>query len=305
MEMAQVLLKQAILMAFYMGIGFVLYKIRFINETGVEQMSRVLLYVTVPFVILKAFLADYSDGMLGMILLSFAFGAGCLIFSLLVSALVFRKDPVLRFSSGYPNAGFVAIPLISSVLGDTAVLLASGYTTFINVLQWTYGIYTLTGDRKRMSPKKILQNPVLYAFILGLVLFFLKVRVPDLMREGMNGIAALNCPLAMIVLGTYLARMSFKQMFSGAKGYFCCAMRLAVIPVLTMLILCLVPNDYYLLKMTMLIVAGSPVGANAVLFASLFHLNGEEATRIVSLSTLFSVATLPLLVLLANVVWGI
>ena len=304
MEMAKVLLGQTILMVIFMGVGVLLYKLKYLTAQGAEEISKLLLRVTIPLVIVKSFLVEFSSDLLSQILWSFLVAALCQLLSLLVAGLVFRKNRVLKFAAGYSNGGFVGIPLINSVLGSPGVLMVCGYVSYINVLQWTYGVYTLTGDKKVMSPGKILKNPVLWAFVLGLVLFFLQVQVPPLVMTGLTSLTGITSPLAMIVLGTYLARMDLQKMFKGAAGYLCVALRLVIIPVLTLLLLWPLPKEWDVMKTAVLIIASAPVGANGVLFAGIFHLDAEEATRMVSLSTVLCVVTLPLIVLLAHILWG-
>ncbi|MDE6204344.1 MAG: AEC family transporter, partial [Lachnospiraceae bacterium] len=106
-----------------------------------------------------------------------------------------------------------------------------------------------------------------------------------------------------IVLGVYLAQISFRELFTDRLAYLCTAVRLIVIPIITMIGLLLVPETYETIRLAILLAAAAPVGANVAIFAQLYHKEYTDAVKDVCLSTVFSIMTMPLVIGLANAVW--
>ena len=94
-------------------------------------------------------------------LISFGAALGALLLSMLVSTLVFRrKSAIRRFGAAFSNAGFIGIPLVQMTLGEDAVFYVASFVAILNILQWTYGVFIITGDRSQISLKKIITNPI-------------------------------------------------------------------------------------------------------------------------------------------------
>ena len=145
---------------------------------------------------------------------------------------------------------------------------------------------------------------MLISLAAGIVLFLLPIELPGVLTGTVSSIAAMNAPVAMISLGTYLAQTRLKELFTDKTAYLSTLVRLLVIPLLTLALLWLVPAEYMNLKLAVLIVAITPVGSNVAIFAQIHNQNYTQAVKSVCLSTLCSIVTMPLLVALARMVWG-
>ena len=126
--------------------------------------------------------------------------------------------------------------------------------------------------------------------------------LPETAENVVGTIAAMNGPLAMIVLGVYLGQVPLRSLFSGRVVYRCALVRLIVIPVLTMALLFVFPEKYHMLKLTILIAASAPVGSNVSIFAQLYGQDYMQSVKEVTLSTLLCIITLPLILGIADYV---
>lgn len=176
------------------------------------------------------------------------------------------------------------------------------YVALLNILQWTYGLVTITGDRSLISVKRLRTNPILLSFLAGIALFLLPVSLPETAENMVGTIAGMNGPLAMIVLGVYLGQVPLRSLFSGRVVYRCALVRLIVIPVLTMALLFVFPEKYHMLKLTILIAASAPVGSNVSIFAQLYGQDYMQSVKEVTFSTLLCIITLPLILGIADYV---
>ena len=256
-----------------------------------------------PVAIIKSYMKEYSGEMLTGFLISLLAAFGSLLLSMLVSTLVFRrKSTVRQFGAAFSNAGFIGIPLVQMTLGEEAVFYVASFVALLNILQWTYGVLIITGDKSQVSLKKITTNPIVISFITGLLLFFLPVKIPEMVTGVIGTLAAMNGPLAMIVLGAYLAQIRLRELFIDRLTYLCAAVRLVLIPALTIAGLWLVPDKYGTIRLAVML-AAAPVGSNVAIFAQLFHKEYTDAVKDVCLSTILSILTMPLIIGLADYIW--
>ncbi len=304
MEIAAILLRQIVIMFLFMMIGAWLYRTDKLTKAGSKDLGNVLIYVIMPCVVLNAYMTEFSRERLTGLLWAFGLSVAALLLAMLVSHVIFKKHPIENFGTAFSNAGFMGIPLVSAVLGTEAVFYTSAFVALLNILQWTYGVFVITRDRKQISVNKILTNPVLISLAAGIVLFLLPIELPGGLTGTVSSIAAMNAPVAMISLGTYLAQTRLKELFTDKTAYLSTLVRLLVIPLLTLALLWLVPAEYMNLKLAVLIVAITPVGSNVAIFAQIHNQNYTQAVKSVCLSTLCSIVTMPLLVALARMVWG-
>lgn len=302
--MIGLLLKQNIIMLVYMLIGFFLYKKRLFTAAGSGELGKLLLYVIMPVTILKSYCREPDRETLFTFGISFAAAAVALLLSILIAGLFFGKRYGMEhFGASFSNAGFIGIPLVQMVLGEEAVLYVVSFVALLNILQWTYGVAVMTGSRKDITARKLAKNPVIISFVLGMLLFFLPVQLPAVAEELLGTLASMNGPLAMLVLGTYLAQAPIRELLCRRELYACTLVRLLVIPAVTLAVLSLVPQQYQLVKLAVLIVAAAPIGSNVAIFAQLHGKDYTMAVGEVCLSTLGSIATMPLILGIASYIW--
>lgn len=304
MEAALILLKQLITMFIFMGIGFTLFKTKKVTEEGSRQLSNILLYIVLPAVIIHSYCKERTPELLKGMALSFALSAALLIISMVICALIFgKRHRIENIGVAFSNCGFMGIPLVRAVMGDGAVFYCSAFVAILLVLQWTYGVFVMTGDKKAISGKKIVTNPVLIATIIGVLIFVLQIPIPGVVDGALDAVGALNAPVAMMILGVYLAQTNIKSIFVDGHLYFGSAIRLVAIPLISMLFLCLLPASLNEMKMTLLISASAPIGANVAIFAQMVGLDYTKAVKYVCLCTILCIITMPLLIMLASKIW--
>lgn len=304
MEIVSLLFRQNVIMFLYLCIGYMLYKKKVITAHGSGEIGRLLLHVIMPAAIIKSYIKDYSGEMLAGFLVSFGAALFALLLAMLISRLVFRHRSAIRqFGAAFSNAGFIGIPLVQMTLGEEAVFYVASFVAILNILQWTYGVFIMTGDRTQISLKKITTNPIAVSLAIGLLLFFLPVKLPAIVTGVIGTLASMNGPLAMIVLGAYLAQVPLKELFTDRLTYLCAAVRLILIPVVTMLCLFLIPEDFGTVRLAVMLAAAAPVGSNVAIFAQIYDKEYTDAVKDVCLSTVLSILTMPVVIGLANYVW--
>ena len=220
--------------------------------------------------------------------------------SVIISRIFFKGKPIEGFGAAFSNAGFMGIPLISSVIGEDMVYCAAAFVAILNILQWTYGVFLITGKKSAVSAKKIFLNPVIISFTLGIVLFLLPVKLPLFISEILRTVSQMNAPIAMVIIGFYMAQISFKELFISKNGYAVSAVRLLIIPLMTTLLAAVMPFGNFAFKLTIIILAAAPIGSNVAVYAQIYGVNYKAAAGEVVLSTLLSVITMPLIIQIAE-----
>lgn len=295
-----IVLRQSIIMFVYMAIGGLLFKKGLITKEGSKSLANLLLYAVLPCVVVKSFCVARTPERMNGLLVSFLAALGILLLAMAVSHLLFKKNPIDDFGAAFSNAGFMGFPLVAAVQGSEAIFYAAGFVALLNALQWTYGQSLISGDPSYRSPKAVLKNPLVLSLLLGLLIFCFELPVPAIASDLLAALAALNAPLAMVILGVYLAQTDARTLFNDPHLYVVAAARLVLIPLLTAWMLKLLPAQYAAITTTLVIVAAAPIGSNVAVYAQKLDKDYAYAVRGVCLSTLLSAITMPLLMLFAN-----
>lgn len=284
-------------------VGYFTVKKGMFTKESLGSITSFLLYIVTPCLIVSSFLSAEPGKLDGWtMLLAVVLPALSIVISIAVSYLFFRREPlgrrrVLRFSTVFCNVGFMGIPLVEGIVGSEGVLYGSFFIAVFNIFCWTYGYVMMGGGKVRL--KALLLNPGIIGIAIGLPLYLLNVPVPALIERPVELISALNTPLAMIVVGGYIAQVKLRAFVSDLAVYKMAVLRLVVAPLLYLALVWLLRPDETLLMSTV-IQAATPVAANCVLFAVQYDSDAELASKSVAVSTALSVVTIPLLTVLVQ-----
>ena len=303
METSLILLQQVLIMFLIAAIGYIAFRTEKISNESSKTIGNLLIYISLPAVIVKGFMVERTEERMVGLLISMAAAAVTLTICVVVSRLCFRKDPIASFGAAFSNPGFFGIPLITAILDEGAVFYIAPFIAFLNLLQWSYGVSLLTGKKTGLKIKTVLTAPFMIAIAAGLVLFFSQMQLPAIFAKTLDFCAGLNTPLAMFAVGVYLAQCRFGKMLKKGKLYAISAVRLLLIPLIVLALLTVIPGINNDIRYAVLIAAACPVGSNLAVYAQLHNKDYTYAVETVAVSTLLCIVTIPLLVQLASVIW--
>ena len=285
-------------MFIYMAVGFVLYRAKLVTRDSSRALANLLIYAVLPSVILKSFCVERTPDKVRRLTVSMAAALVLLLLSMAISHVIFRKRPVDDIAVAFSNAGFIGLPLVTAVFGPEYVFYAAGFVAFLNTLQATYGQAVMSGDRSLMSPGTVIKNPIVISTLLGMVIFFAGLALPSIVTTAVNSFTSLNGPLAMVIIGVYMAQADMKSMFTDRNVYVASVIRLAVIPVISLLLIkATVAAAYPEIARTLLIVAAAPIGSNVAVYAQKLDLDYTYAVKVVCLSTVLSLLSVPVIMM--------
>ena len=284
-------------------VGYVVSKRGMLTDRGTSEVNTLLLQIVTPCLIVNSFLTSEDSLSAGELLLSVGTSALAIGLSILLSRCFFRKAPegrkkVLQFAAAFSNSGFMGLPLVEGIVGSKGVMYGSFFIVVFNIFCWTYGFRMMSGGQK-MSLKVLLMNPGIIGLVFGLPIYFLDLHLPAVLSEPVGFLAALNTPLAMLVVGSYIAKVELHSFISDLAVYKSAALRLLLAPGIFLGLLLLIrpePN----LFVTSVIQAACPAAANTVLFSVQYKRDSALASKTVAVSTVLSIITIPLLTILAQ-----
>lgn len=302
MDLVLTVLLQVVIMLLLIAVGVVALKCKLVTEEGKGQLSNLLLYVVIPAVILNSYRSEFDPSLVQGLLWSFLLAIVSHLVAIGIAYLAFHKKEdrlasLSRFDCIYSNCAFMAIPLIQALLGDTGVFYASAYITVFNLLAWTQGVIMLSGKASKKDIKKAFISPTIISIAVGLIVFFFRIPIPDIIGKPIEYIAELNTPLAMIITGISIGQTNFLSCFTNRKLYGITLIRNLLIPGIVLIFLLFLPLDNNILLCTLIEIA-CPVSAISVMFATKYQLDSIYASKAVALTTILSVVTIPLMVFL-------
>ncbi|GEO75281.1 putative malate transport protein (putative) [Levilactobacillus namurensis DSM 19117] len=301
MQLTQ-LTAQIILMFGLMLIGVLINKCHLMHAQTANDLTNILLYVVSPCLIINAFEQPFSGSRMHQFLLA---ALATLLWYLVVTGLAWAifghlKDPNLRritqYGSIYSNAGFMGIPLISALFGSTGVFYAVVALAGFNLFSWTLGV-RLFHNQTSHQVRQVLLNPNIIAIAVGLLLFLTSWHLPTTLNRIVQAVGSVNTPLSMIVIGNSLAQIHLsRQMLNPWLGL-TLLLRNLLFPLIGAGLLTLLGVSGIAYTTTLIMIA-CPVAGIVVLFTLQIHADAAPAIAVMSLSTVLSLVTIPLVVAL-------
>ena len=299
--------QQVLILFALMAVGFVLGKVRLMDDRGSLAITNLVMYAVSPAMMVVAFQRERNTAdlhnFLMCLLLAVVFHAVSI---LLARVLIRGKDGpagILRFGAVFSNCGFMGYPLMLAMLGSIGVFYGSAYVVVFTVLAWTAGIYMVTHDAGKLSWKHILLNPGVLSVAAAMVLYLLSVQLPEIVMTPLNYLANMNTPLPTIVVGYQLSHANFGQAFADRRSWTALVLRLLVFPLLS-IALCYALRVDSAVALVTVIAACTPPAALLSMFAQKFGSDTRLSSSMVSVFTAISVLTIPPVVGLAQYLMG-
>ena len=298
-----------LLMLLYLLPGFLMCKVKKIRPEHLSSVSVILLYICgFGLYVNSLYGLEPSPQMfakLGLFLLvSLVCETALMLLILLLLGKNRRKEFGLRMLSiatVMGNVGFFGMPVVRALFPDApeAAVYSSMFNAALNILAWTVGVFTLTGEKKYISLRNAVLNPSMLAVFTGMALCMTNAGkwLPDLLRTGFSALGTMSTPLCMIILGARLATMDLRTLFTTPLVWLISAGKLVVFPLFCYLLVLPLPLDP-VFKGCILVLAGTPCASILLNLAEIHHNGQELAANCALLSTLLSILTIPLLSLL-------
>ena len=304
-EIVSRMIDTQLLLFLYMLCGVIVSRAKIIREDNRQVLVRLLMDVAMPMMVLNAFNKPTSReeilSSLWIILISLA---GCVITGL-IGLLMWKKQPenkrkVLMYASMFSNAGNAGLPIVSLVFGPTGVFYASMYLLPPRILQWTVGLSMFVERKKGSWVKNVLLNPMVVVVYIGAILMATNWQIPGVFGAAIGNLGAMTAPLSMILIGATLAHMNWRMLLDRSV-LLISFLRLIAFPLLFIVLLKLVHADQMTMNVSVILLA-MPAASNTAAMAERYGGDYVFASACVSVSTLLSVVTVPVITWLIQMI---
>lgn len=307
-----VILFSLLTMLLLMCVGFLLQKRNMIDERFPAGLSTLVLYIAMPCMIVNAFLRDYDPSLLSMMLQVFLISLLAHTLLTVLAFFCFKKTPekkrsVLRYMIIFSNCAFMGFPVLSSIFPEqsgTAILLGACFQVWFNLFTWTIGV-RLYRSEGSLRLRRLFFNPGTIAVLIGMLLFLTGARgiLPSFIPNTLQMLSNLVTPLSMIVVGISLSKIRLRDLFCDRSLIWACALRQIITPAFFFAVYFLLRTlgiyipDTLVISVPFILIC-MPAATTTAMMAQQFGGDAIYASTGVTLSTLTSVVTIPLMSLL-------
>lgn len=288
-----------------------LFKIKagLLKDEDSKVLSKIVLYLIIPCVILNAFQIGYTPETVRGLLVAFAASLlmqVVLLFAVSALGRVFHLDAVEITSVYYSNSGNLIVPLVTAVLGAEWVLYSCVYMSVQLVFFWTHCKKVISREAS-YDWKKIVLNLNIISIFVGILLFFTGIRLPALVNNTLHSVGSMVGPASMIVTGMLFAGMDFRQIFANKRIYFVTFLRLIAVPLMALVLLKIshladLSADGPTLILIVFLAVITPSASTVTQMCQVYGNDSRYASAINVVTTLASIVTMPLLVMLLQMI---
>lgn len=290
-------------------IGIIAKKGKFVSTQAQKSLSNLLIYFILPCNIIESFKGELTPNLINNSLKAFIISLSIQILSIFLGKLLFirfsdKMKPIMNYGLICSNSSFIGLPVVNDIYNSIGVLYASIFQIPIRITMWTSGLTQFTGRKVDENGKKqplftketvrsLMLHPGIVAVYLGILIMIFHVPLPESINKSITFMSQCTIPISMIVVGCILAECNPRQLFDKATFYFT-FIRLLAFPLLIFIVLKLLKVDPLIIGVSTLL-TGMPAGTTTAILADKYGCDADFGSRIIFVSTLCSIFTIPIL----------
>ena len=289
--------------------GAAVYLAGWVRDEHLSLLSDLVIKVALPGMIISNILGQYTPETLLENLPALAASFVSVVLTMLLSLPVGKllKLPPKRLgvfvvTFSFSNSVFIGVPVSRALFGEEVIPYTLLYYIANTTLFWGAGFPLMRKWGGVAAGKRRLPPVPLIVILVCAGLVFLRFSPPQFFMDACGYLGNLVTPLSLLFTGAVMARMVRARTFRWEKGYLAATVgRFIVCPAL--LLLCVLPFDVAELTRNVLLVqAGMPAMTQTALVAASTGSDEEYAAGGTALTTLLSLAMIPLYMLLIETV---
>lgn len=305
-----ILLMQQIVQLFLMiFMGYLIVKTGLVRDDDSKVLSKIILYLIVPCVIINAFQVDYTTDTVKGLLIAFAASVMTQVILLVVISVagkLLHLNEVEASSVYYSNSGNLIVPIVTFILGQEWVLYGCVFMSVQLVFLWTHCKKIISREAS-YDWKKIILNINMISIFIGVVLFFTKIRLPEIIGNTLASVGTMIGPASMIVTGMLFAGMNLKQIFANKRVYFITFLRLIAVPLIALVLIKLsnlasFSADGNKIMLIVFLAIITPSASTVTQMCQVYGNDSRYASAINVMTTLLSIITMPVMVMLFQMI---
>ena len=309
MHISILLMEQIAELFLMIFMGFLIVKTGLLKDDDSKVLSKIVLYLIIPCVIINAFQVDYTMDTVKGLLTALA-ASVMLQIILLIIISVFGKllhlNEVEIASVYYSNSGNLIVPIVTFILGQEWVLYGCVFMSVQLIFLWTHCKKILSREPS-YDWKKIVLNINMISIFIGIVLFFTRIRLPEIIGNTLSAVGSMIGPASMFVTGMLFAGMNLKQIFANKRVYFISFLRLITVPLLSLILLkfshlASLSADGNQIMLIVFLAVITPSASTVTQMCQVYGNDSRYASAINVVTTLVSIITMPLMVMLFQMI---
>lgn len=289
--------------------GYLIVKTGLIRDDDSKVLSKIILYLIVPCVIINSFQVDYTTDTVKGLLIAFAASVMTQVILLVVISVAGRLlhlNEVEVASVYYSNSGNLIVPIVTFILGQEWVLYGCVFMSVQLVFLWTHCKKIISREAS-YDWKKIILNINMISIFIGVVLFFTKIRLPEIIGNTLASVGTMIGPASMIVTGMLFAGMNLKQIFANKRVYFITFLRLIAVPLIALVLIKLsnlasFSADGNKIMLIVFLAIITPSASTVTQMCQVYGNDSKYASAINVMTTLLSIITMPVMVMLFQMI---
>ncbi|RDW15992.1 AEC family transporter [Oceanobacillus chungangensis] len=290
------------------SVGFIARKIGVLNKDANDVLTQLILYITLPALILFSLDISFSITVVKEFLWLITMSLYILIISCFLAYWMKRRSQLSEKQKSvyegliiFGNQGFIGYAISFILLGEQGIIYLTMFNLCYLILIWTYGIYLFSKDSNTINYKNIFLNPGILATLIGILIFLLPISFPVIISGGLESVGKMTIPLSMMLIGSLIANVKFKELTLLIKNIYLwksAVTRLILIPLLLLPFAALsVPFPLLVIGV---IVSGMPSAPTISLYSHKYGADAFFASLGVLLTTLLCIITIPFLYMIVN-----
>lgn len=295
-------------------LGFFLGKKKLFPENFEASLSKFLIDVSLPCLIIvslnKPFDPSELSGLVTLMVMSFVMTCAFFILGQIGHIMVGKGSSgrLVRFGTTFCNYTYFGMPVMEALYGSHGLFLYNIFSVPIRIVIYFFASVNFSGSNERKSFREILRlmiTPPTVAVVIGLVFYLCNISLPDFLFEVMDSVGSTSSPLGMILCGLSLAHIDLKNIFRFPKAFVIVLLRCIIAPALTLLVLYFTNIDPEYIKIAV-VYAALPMAAMTTSYIIAYEKDEyaiRESAVALLVSTLVSIATLPLFTWLLDIVY--
>ncbi len=309
MHISILLMEQIAELFLMIFMGFLIVKTGLLKDDDSKVLSKIVLYLIIPCVIINAFQVDYTmDTVKGLLTALAASVMLQIILLIIISAFgkLLHLNEVEIASVYYSNSGNLIVPIVTFILGQEWVLYGCVFMSVQLIFLWTHCKKILSREPS-YDWKKIVLNINMISIFIGIVLFFTRIRLPEIIGNTLSAVGSMIGPASMFVTGMLFAGMNLKQIFANKRVYFISFLRLITVPLLSLILLkfshlASLSADGNQIMLIVFLAVITPSASTVTQMCQVYGNDSRYASAINVVTTLFSIITMPLMVMLFQMI---
>lgn len=270
-----------------------------------DSVAKILLYILSPLVVFNSALSlEFSSSVLALPIFIYLLSSFIAFVSLPIFKKIFSDNTanLLSFSVATGNSANLGIPIAIVLLDDRLVEIFIFTTVGTMLYQNTIGYFiTAKGNLSaKESFKKVLKLPVIYAFIFGLVLNLIGVKMPLMFYDFFSYLKGTLAILGMLIVGMGMEKVVNKNGFDVKFISIALFVKFIIWPslvsvfiIIDNIFLHIFTKDLYIILFILSIV---PLAGNTVTISTLLNVKPEKMSLAVFITTLISLFSIPMMI---------